>query len=71
MRSNLIKKGLKGDVMEEVLLSIVEALDLINAGILLGIGISWGIVLGWVAADLGSKLVDKAIIFLRSVFNER
>ena len=57
--------------MEEVLLSIVEALDLINAGILLGIGISWGIVLGWGAADLGSKLVDKAIIFLRSVFNER
>lgn len=57
--------------MEEVLLSIVEAFVLINAGILLGIGLAWGIVLGWGAADLGSELVDKAIIFLRSVFNER
>ncbi len=57
--------------MEEVLLSIVEAFDLINAGILLGIGLVWGIVLGCIAADLGSELVDKAIIFLRKILNEK
>lgn len=57
--------------MEEVLLSITEAFDLINAGILLGIGLAWGIVLGWFSADLGSELIDKAIIFLRKLLNEK
>lgn len=48
-----------------------EALDLIRVGLCIGIGIVWGVVVGYITIDILGKLCDKAILFLKEILNER
>lgn len=48
-----------------------EALDLIRVGLCIGIGIVWGVIVGYITIDILGKLCDKAILFLRKLINEK
>lgn len=48
-----------------------EALDLIRVGLCIGIGIVWGVIVGYITINILGKLCDKAILFLKEILNEQ